>query len=186
MWRGEGGGGFLAAIFNQTREFLCMGTQNQLYFHILESKQNKKSPRGFFGWSKNSNFPIYRWKFAKKISHFFAFKSSILIFSSNEEGLKISVHTDFQHNPLKNKARRRHMLYDSHTPLYWHLYRYMNMFTNGDFKLFFVPVPAKKSFALSVSYRLSEVRADSKNSFTHRFTIYQVIFGHALRSIFFF
>ena len=48
----------------------------------------------------------YRRKSAKKISHDLVNKSSILIISP-KEGLKMSVHTDFQHDPLKNKARRR-------------------------------------------------------------------------------
>ena len=42
----------------------------------------------------------------KKISHGLVCKSLILIFSP-KEGLKMSVHTDFQQNELANKARRR-------------------------------------------------------------------------------
>ena len=60
MIKVERGGGSFAHFINQTREFLCMGTQNSLYFHILASKLKKNSPKGVFGGSKNPNFPIFK------------------------------------------------------------------------------------------------------------------------------
>ena len=46
------------------------------------------------------------WNTGEKISHDLADKGLILIISSME-GLKMSWRTDIQHDPLKNKARRR-------------------------------------------------------------------------------
>ena len=46
------------------------------------------------------------WNTGEKISHDLADKGLILIISSME-GLKMSWRTDIQHDPLKNRARRR-------------------------------------------------------------------------------